>query len=982
MQNIRKISTNFSASAKNDIPKFLGLIFLFLLSTEASQAASTLNSGDLLVGFNSPSGLVQTSQDYLLNLGPASAFYTDTTTILTLGNYGADLNSIFGNGWYNNTGVSWGAIAGITTGSGPSTKSTIYASAPTTGVGVAVTGYTPQSGVAMKIPIQTSISTFYGPSGTGAVFSGGSSSKLASNACLSPSSPPSPNVSWSLAADSITPFSYFSRSILANFSNSSATSAVLDLFRIYSGNSSSDNLGYLQIDNSGTLTFTPYAVALTNSGGGGSNGGGGPAYEGPWIWTGASGAWSDTNNWLSNSYATNGLPVGITGSGGTITNDTVSSLGTLTYSNGTGSYTVTGTNPVQSIGLSGGIINNSTNTQTITLGLSTATNQTLNAASGNLILSGGISNSAVLTMLEGTNKSTLASILVSGAITGTGSLVQGNTGTLILGASNSYTGGTTVAAGTLVASNASALGNPSNSLSVKGTLNLGSQSITQGAVSVVGGAILNGTLSSTSVNLQGASVSASLSGPASVQSSGSTKLLGSNNFSGGLSVNGGTLVASNAFALAGGAVSVNSGTLNLTGISQSAGAVTLGNAVISGSGVLSLSSLTATNSGAALVSESLSSPGSFSQNGPGVTTLSGTNSFAGGITVNSGSVVIAPGGKLGGAVNVATSGASLVLNSGASLSGTNRDMVSGLLLDQSGLAFTNAIKGQLVLLPTGQLQKTYSNGASVAGFAASIGTNGKAFSILAGVAPGTNGSATLSASLTNGGSALNFSGTYTNAAVLQLIDPSYTTNNHTILWYNTNTSKWTNTISGNGQAISGTKVKAPANVSTATIRALLGKNAALYGSTGFKGSFNTFLIDIASFHLTNGVASLNALSSSLITADLNKIMGANGFDSLTSASWAVIDHNSIFSSTAGSFNNPKPALIQHPAKVSKTISNVRISPASPIIRNATTASIPLIRDAETPVSSKVSALINADSGDAEEMSDRETMELLLDGFEE
>ena len=111
-------------------------------------------------------------------------------------------------------------------------------------------------------------------------------------------------------------------------------------------------------------------------------------------------------------------------------------------------------------------------------------------------------------------------------------------------------------------------------------------------------------------------------------------------------------------------------------------------------------------------------------------------------------------------------------------------------------------------------------------------------------------------------------------------------------------------------------------------------------------------------------------------------MGANGFDSLTSASWAVIDHNSIFSSTAGSFNNPKPALIQHPAKVSKTISNVRISPASPIIRNATTASIPLIRDAETPVSSKVSALINADSGDAEEMSDRETMELLLDGFEE
>ena len=672
--------------------------------------------------------------------------------------------------------------------------------------------------------------------------------------------------------------------------------------------------------------------------------------------------------------------------------------------------------------------------------------------------------------------------------------------------------------GNLVASNASALGASTNSLAVTGSLNLGSQTITQGQVTLGGGAITGGTLSATNVRLQGGTISANLGGAAAVtQSSGTTLLSGSNSFAGRVAVNGGTLVASNASALAGGSIAVNAGTLNLTSISQSVGAVTLGNGTITGTGVLTLASLTATNPGAALVAESLAGTGGFTQNGSGTTTLTGSNSYTGGTTVNNGTLiasnafalgstngslnvaggalnlgsfnqrvgsatltsgsigngtltassgvtvtgnsnssisatlagsggltksgsgtlnlasalpsgsvritggtmqssasvigsatnapvgvtvsnavwtnsgqltvggsgsgsltvgsggtvaasglliasnatsrgtvtigdsngvgslalgngsitfgagtgnlifnqrgaltvsnsissltsgrgtitssgsgtttltannsrfsgttslsagtmVLGTGAQLGGSVNVANRNATLQLTNGSSLTSTNAvHAVAGKLVDHSGLAFTNAIRGTVALSGTGALEKSYASNSSVAGFGAGIGA-GKRFSLLAG---SVTNAATLEAKITGG--ALDFKGTYSNNIVMAITDPSFSSVRNTIQWYDPATKTWKNTIAGN----TGNK--------TASITGMNGKS--------FTGSFSTFLLQARSVGLLTAaedtLAEINAMTTATqINTTLAKIMGAFGYDNSTKTSWAVINHNSLYS---------------------------------------------------------------------------------------
>jgi autotransporter-associated beta strand protein len=784
--------------------------------------------------------------------------------------------------------------------------------------------------------------------------------------------------------------------------------------------------------------------------------------------------------------------------GGSVTNNSVTNLGSMTFSNTAGSYVVSSN--ALTIG-AGGISNNSTNAQTISNALTLGASESFTAGAGSLTIAGNITNagnsltingsnntllggvlggsggltkagsgtlfftgadvfSGGLTISSGTvllgggdnrlltngsvsiaagsqlnlgtNSQQLSSLTGSGTVTGgAGSLtlaptnaagfagtiagaealvVKGN-GTLTLSGSNSYTGGTVVSGGTLVASNVSALGGASNSLAVGGTLNLGSQTITQGAVTVSGGTVTNGTLAASSVNLQGGAVAASLGGGAMVtQASGTTTLSGSNSYTGGTVVAGGTLIQGSAMALGStnGALSITGGSLNLGGFSDHVGSLSLisgaiGNGTVTsasgftfngnvsvtatlyggsgmttiGSGTVSLGALpsgaiavnggtllttsaivgAATNApgsvavssgslwsnsgtltvggsgsgsltvgsgasvqasgltiaantgskgtvvlgstngagvlslgsgtiafgsgngnlvfnqkGQAAINNAITGKGTITSSGTGTTTLSGNDSGFGGTNyLSSGTEVLGANSQLGGTVTLAGSSATLALNTNSSLTGTGAIGVAGKLVDNSGLAFTNSIKGSVVLASTGELQKTYAAGTSVAGFGAGLGA-GKSFSILAGTAAkiSTNTITTLDATLTNG--ALNFKGTFTNAAVMSLIDPSFSAIKNTIQWYNTNTGTWTNTIAGN----TGNVIKS--------------------GYQGFSGSFSTFLLKTEGLTLT----ALNNLSASQINADLLKIMGAYGYDSASHAAWAVINHNSIFGGGDGS----------------------------------------------------------------------------------
>ena len=530
----------------------------------------------------------------------------------------------------------------------------------------------------------------------------------------------------------------------------------------------------------------------------------------------------------------------------------------------------------------------------------------------------------------------------SGLMSGSGSLTKSGVGTLALSGVNTYSGGTIVSEGTLRLANTRGLGDTNAFVNVTGgTLNLGGYANSIGSATLTSGLITNGTLTAArGVTVSGSElsiISATIAGRGGLTKNGSGTLnlladlpAGSVIISGGVmkssnsvigaTINtnsyGGVIVSSNSLWSNSGNLTVGgagNGTLTVDSLSQviasnlliassasSRGVVVLG--TTNGSGNLSLGSgsisfgagagvLIVNQGGQLTISNNISGKGTITNSGSGTTTFSGANStgFTGTTYLSAGRVVLGSGAKLGGVANIANKTAVFELGSNSSLTGKGVHSVAGKLIDNSGLSFTNAIKGSVVLSSTGVLQKTYITNQSVAGFSAGFGA-GRSFSILSGTAAPVGGG-TLSASIVAG--SLDFKGTFTNAAVLAITDPSYSAIKNTIQWLNTNVPTgtkpyWTNTVAGNGKDGSSPNV-------TNSINGLNGKS--------FAGSFSKFLFSaekagILSIY-TDTLDEINALSGPQINLTLAKIMGAFGYDALTHTSWAVIDHNSIFDSNGG-----------------------------------------------------------------------------------
>ncbi|MCE9629092.1 MAG: autotransporter-associated beta strand repeat-containing protein [Planctomycetia bacterium] len=242
--------------------------------------------------------------------------------------------------------------------------------------------------------------------------------------------------------------------------------------------------------------------------------------------------------------------------------------------------------------------------------------------------------------------------------TTSGILAKSGGGTLTLSASNSYTGGTLVNAGTILLGNARSLGTGTATIQ-GGVLDLNSQSITN-AVVLTSGTLAGGSFEASQLTPTAGTVSATLSGGTLTKSTAGTVVLtASNSHTGGTRVNAGTLsFVTN--ALGSGTVTVSGGTLQWAA----------GNTQDVSSRVALVNATTATfdtNGNDVTFGSSIggATTASVVKAGNGSLTLSASNTFTGNTTVSAGVLALSGSGKIYGGVNNGT--AVVTVSSGAVL---------------------------------------------------------------------------------------------------------------------------------------------------------------------------------------------------------------------------------------------------------------------------------------------------------------------------
>ncbi len=148
--------------------------------------------------------------------------------------------------------------------------------------------------------------------------------------------------------------------------------------------------------------------------------------------------------------------------------------------------------------------------------VSVAENATLALGAGS-VSSGTLSGAGTISLASGTSASTLtvnqtADTEFTGTIGGAVSLVKVGAKSLTLSGTNSYTGGTTISAGTLVAGSANALGTGAVSVAKNATLALGAGSVSSGTLTGAGTISLASGTSASTLTVNQTATSAEFSG--------------------------------------------------------------------------------------------------------------------------------------------------------------------------------------------------------------------------------------------------------------------------------------------------------------------------------------------------------------------------------------------------------------------------------------------------------------------------------------
>jgi autotransporter-associated beta strand protein len=341
---------------------------------------------------------------------------------------------------------------------------------------------------------------------------------------------------------------------------------------------------------------------------------------------GGVGTWNTTiKNWdagVGNPYVawnnTNGDNAVIAGTG-ILTVGVPVTVGTLTATSSGGTRTISGSEITINNGINLGFLAGFSVTAPIKLGGSQTWihNQGAANSTGKSITGGTALNYRTLTW-ETTNGASSNRVTHSN-ISGSGSIIKKGTGWLGLGGTNTFTGSTTINAGTIDATSSTALGNANNQLIVNtsGTLNMSGVSLSVGNLTGTGGVITSTSTSGTRTftigsgdtgggNFQGIIQNGTTGSTTALTKTGTgtITLSGSNTYTGATIINNGTLFLSGAtqgttsITFTGGSLGLDTGfpvTAASAGVNLSNGTIKVTGAPVAASyTLLAASSITGT----------------------------------------------------------------------------------------------------------------------------------------------------------------------------------------------------------------------------------------------------------------------------------------------------------------------------------------------------------------------------------------------------
>jgi autotransporter-associated beta strand protein len=254
-----------------------------------------------------------------------------------------------------------------------------------------------------------------------------------------------------------------------------------------------------------------------------------------------------------------------------------------------------------------------------------------------------------------------------GVISGSGAFQQNGAGTTILTAANTYTGATTVNAGTLQAGAANVFA-PGSAFTVASgaTLNLASFNQTIGSLAGVGSVTLGSATLTTGTDNTSTTFSGAISGTGGLTKIGAGTLVlsGANTYSGGTTLAAGTLTLANNQAL-------GTGALTTTGsVVDYANGVTIANPIVINSNTTQLRVTTGTATQAGVISE-LNGPRPLEKIGAGTLVLTAANTYSGPTTISAGTLI----------VNGSIANSAVTVNSSGTLAGSG---VAGAVTVNSG----------------------------------------------------------------------------------------------------------------------------------------------------------------------------------------------------------------------------------------------------------------------------------------------------------